>query len=220
MRTIRQLVLTMLLGLAGSGWAQDMRPVQSGEDSGTNTAVSSNVAAPDNQKMSVTMAAIAAEPSYVIGADDKLLISVWKEPDLTTTLPVRPDGMISVPLLDDVQAAGLTPMQLAALLTQRLKKYIAVPRVTVVVTQTNSHRVYVLGEVLHTGPISLLHKMTALQALAMAGFNEYANTKAIYILRTNNGEQMKIPFNYKRVIKGEAASPDIPLQPGDLIVVP
>jgi polysaccharide export outer membrane protein len=128
--------------------------------------------------------------------------------------------MISVPLLNDVTAAGLTPMQLAALLTQKLKKYVTAPRVTVVVTQTNSHRIYVLGEVLHTGPISLLHKMTVLQALATAGFTQFANTKGIYILRTENGEEKKIPFNYKQVIKGEAASQNILLQPGDTIVVP
>ena len=128
--------------------------------------------------------------------------------------------MISVPLLNDVQAAGLTPMQLAALLTQKLRKYVAVPNVTVVVTQTNSHRIYVIGEVLRTGPMSLLHNLTVLQALATAGFTQFANTKGIYVLRAENGQEKRIPFDYKRVIKGEVADRNILLKPGDTIVVP
>src|SRR5205809_5992990 len=133
-----------------------------------------------------------AGPTYVIGADDTLHIDVWKEPDLTATLPVRPDGMISLPLLNDVQAAGLTPMQLAASITEKLKKYLADPRVTVVVAQMNSQRIYVTGEVLHTGAMPLLPNMTVLQALASAGFSQFANTKGIYVLRVENGRQQKI----------------------------
>src|SRR5215475_8783841 len=139
---------------------------------------------------------------YVIGADDTLHISVWKEPDLTETLPVRPDGKISMPLLNDVTAAGLTPLQLKDTITEKLKKYISDPRVTVVVTGMNSRRVFVTGEVSHTGPMTLLPHMTMLQALAQAGFTQFANPKAIYLLRTENGKQQKIPFNYKEVVKG------------------
>jgi len=139
---------------------------------------------------------------YVIGADDTLHISVWKEPDLTETLPVRPDGKISMPLLNDVTAAGLTPLQLKDTITEMLKKYIADPRVTVVVTGMNSRRVFVTGEVTHTGPMNLLPHMTVLQALAQAGFTQFANPKAIYLLRTQNGKQQKLPFNYKDVVKG------------------
>ena len=128
--------------------------------------------------------------------------SVWKEPELTETLPVRPDGKISMPLLNDVPAAGLTPSQLAASITEKLKKYIADPRVTVVVTAMNSRRVFVTGEVLHTGAITLLPHMTVLQALSSAGFTQFANVKGIYILRTVNGQQQRIPFNYKEVVKG------------------
>jgi polysaccharide export outer membrane protein len=162
----------------------------------------------------------AATPDYIIGADDMLQVSVWKEPDLTNTLPVRPDGKISLPLLNDVQAAGLTPMQLAASITEKLKKFLADPRVTVVVTQINSQRVYVLGEVLHTGAMNLLPHMTVLQALATAGFTQFANTGGIYVLRVENGEQKKIPVKYKRLIKGEAMEQNIMLKPGDTIVVP
>jgi polysaccharide biosynthesis/export protein len=161
-----------------------------------------------------------AGPSYVIGADDVLLVSVWKEPDLTMTLPVRPDGNISLPLLNDVTAAGLSPTQLAASISEKLKKYVADPRVTVIVTQINSQKVYVTGEVLHTGAIPLLPNMTVLQALADAGFTQFANTKGIYVLREANGQQQKIRVNYKRLVKGQAIDQNILLKPGDTIVVP
>jgi polysaccharide export outer membrane protein len=157
---------------------------------------------------------------YVIGADDMLNISVWKEPDLTENVPVRPDGKISMPLLNDVQAAGLTPLQLRDSITDKLKKYIADPRVTVVVTAMNSRRVFVTGEVVHSGPMTLLPHMTMLQALAQAGFTQFANLKGIYLLRTENGRQVKLPFNYKEVVKGNNPEQNIPLKPGDTLVVP
>src|ERR1700682_4158161 len=119
-----------------------------------------------NQAPAESMPKSVAGPDYVIGADDNLHISVWKEPDLTTSLPVRPDGKISLPLLNDVQAAGLTPMQLADSITEKLKKYIADPRVTVVVTAMNSRRIFVTGEVTHTGAMPLLPNMTMLQVLS------------------------------------------------------
>lgn len=174
---------------------------------------------------STTSAAAPAKPpenspDYVIGADDTLHISVWKEPDLSETLPVRPDGKISMPLLNDITAAGLTPLELKDSITEKLKKYISDPRVTIVVTAMNSRRVFVTGEVNHSGPISLLPHMTVLQALAQAGFTQFANPKAIYLLRTASGKQEKIPFNYKEVVKGNHPEQNIELQPGDTIVVP
>ena len=200
------LTIALLLGLVtGSAWAQ------------------SNGAKPKDKAGSVpetSRTTSVASPTYVIGADDTLHIDVWKEPDLTATLPVRPDGMISLPLLNDVQAAGLTPMQLASSITEKLKKYLADPRVTVVVTQMNSQRIYVTGEVLHTGAMPLLPNMTVLQALASAGFTQFANTKGIYVLRVENGRQQKIPINYKQLVKGEAMGQNILMRPGDTIVVP
>jgi polysaccharide export outer membrane protein len=157
---------------------------------------------------------------YVIGPEDVLHIAVWREADLTATLPVRPDGKISLPLLNDVQASGLTPQQLAASVTEKLKKYIADPRVTVVVTQINSKRVFMVGEVLHPGPMSMIANMTVLQALSSAGLNQFANTKRIYVLRTENGKQQKLPVNYRKLVKGEQIEQNYLLQPGDEIVVP
>lgn len=161
-----------------------------------------------------------AGPDYIIGAEDTLHISVWKEPDLTETLPVRPDGKISMPLLNDVTAAGLTPTQLADAITTKLKKYMADPRVTVVVTAMNSQKIYVLGEVTHTGTMALQPNMTVLQALASAGFTQFANTKGIYILRTENGKQNKLPVNYRALLKGASIDQNLVLKPGDTIVVP
>lgn len=161
-----------------------------------------------------------AGPDYKIGADDMLHVSVWKEPDLTETLPVRPDGKISLPLLNDVQAAGLTPSQLADGISTKLKKYMSDPRVTVIVTAMNSQRIYVLGEVTHTGTMALQPNMTVLQALASAGFTQFANTKGIYVLRTENGKQQKIPVNYKALLKGASINQNLVLRPGDTIVVP
>jgi polysaccharide export outer membrane protein len=161
-----------------------------------------------------------AGPTYVIGPEDVLHIAVWKEADLTATLPVRPDGKISLPLLDDVQAAGLTPKQLAVSVTEKLKKYIADPRVTVVVTSINSKRVFLVGEVMHPGATSMLPNMTVLQALSSAGLSQFANTKRIYVLRTENGKQRKLPVNYRQLVKGERIEQNYLLQPGDTIVVP
>ncbi len=161
-----------------------------------------------------------APSDYVIGADDTLHISVWKEPDLSETLPVRPDGKISMPLLGDVEAAGLTPTALGDSIKEKLKKYIADPRVTVVVTAMNSQRIFVTGEVNHPGAVNLLPHMTMLQALASAGFTQFANVKGIYLLRNENGKQVKLPFNYKEVVKGNHPEQNIQLKPGDTIVVP
>jgi len=188
----------------------------------TNEALSNGGRKPDaaNDTVKAAVENNVAAPDYVIGADDTLHISVWKEPDLSETLPVRPDGKISMPLLNDIPAAGMTPLQLKDSITEKLKKYLADPRVTVVVTAMNSRRIFVTGEVTHTGPMSLLPHMTMLQALSQAGFTQFANPKAIYLLRTDNGKQEKLPFNYKEVVKGHHPEQNIELRPGDTIVVP
>jgi polysaccharide biosynthesis/export protein len=161
------------------------------------------------------------DESYVIGPEDVINIAVWKEPDFSSTVPVRPDGKVSLALLGDVAAAGKTPGTLAADLTVLLKKYVAQPRVTVMVTAINSRRVFLLGEVNRPGPIVITPAMTVLQAIAAAGGpTAYANQKKIYVLRTDNGNQTKLPFNYKEAIKGNVPEQNVMLRPGDTIVVP
>ena len=208
MKKATKLACLALLGFLATGmWAQN--------DSGASAAEGAKVAP------SEAPASAQGIPSdYVIGADDTLRISVWKEPDLNATLPVRPDGKISLPLLNDVVASGLTPMQLGSSITEKLKKYVADPRVTVVVIAMNSRRIFVTGEVVHSGAMALLPNMTVLQVLASASFTQFANPKKIYVLRTENGRQLKLPFNYKEIVKGNHPEQNILLRPGDTVVVP
>jgi polysaccharide export outer membrane protein len=169
-----------------------------------------------------TSAKPMGEAEYKIGPQDVLRIDVWKEPDISSrAIPVRPDGKISLPLLNDVQAAGLTTMELAASIREGLRKFINNPQVTVTLTEINSRRVYCTGEVLKPGALSLLPNMTALQALSSCGgFTQFARIKSIYILRVEDGKQVQHPFNYKDVVKGKKPEDNILLQPGDVIVVP
>jgi polysaccharide export outer membrane protein len=165
--------------------------------------------------------AAAADASYVIGPEDVLEIDVWKEKEISSTVPVRPDGKISLPLLNDVRAAGLTPMQLQTGIRDGLKKFISDPQVTVIVTQVNSRKIFVLGEVARPGTFPMLPNMTVLQALSTAGgFTQFAKEKGVYVLRTENGHQITLPFNYKEVVRGKSPAQNIELKPGDTIVVP
>jgi len=160
------------------------------------------------------------DTQYVIGPEDVLSINVWREPELSASVPVRPDGKISLALLNDVQAAGLSPMQLKMQITRALKKYVSEPVVTVVVTNIHSQRIFLVGEVTHAGPVPLLPKMTVLQAIASGGgLTPFANTKKIYVLRNDNGTQVKHKFNYRNALKNPGAE-NIPLKSGDTIVVP
>jgi len=163
----------------------------------------------------------ADDPAYRIGAQDVLRIDVWREDQLTRTVPVRPDGKITLPLLNDIQAVGLTPMELAGVIRDELKKYLTNPQVTVSVSEINSRRVYVSGEVNKAGAYQLLPHMTVLQALSgSGGFTAFARIKSIYVLRNENGKPVRIPFNYKEAIAGKNPEQNIELQPGDVVVVP
>jgi polysaccharide export outer membrane protein len=173
------------------------------------------------EAISAAVQAAAEDPAYKIGPQDVLKIDVWREDQLTRVAPVRPDGKITLPLLNDVQAAGLTPMELAGVIREDLKKFINNPQVTVSVMEINSRRIYVAGEVTKAGAYALLPHMTVLQALSSSsGFTPFARIKNIYVLRTENGKQVKLPFNYKEAISGKNPEQNIELQPGDVIVVP
>lgn len=159
--------------------------------------------------------------TYLIGPGDVLDIQVWREPDLSRTFTVRPDGKITMPLLDDVQAAGLSPMQLKAVIERDLARFIDGPTVSVGVAEINSKFVYVLGKVNTPGQLPLQRGMTVMQALSLAGgFAEWADEKNIVILRERQGKKERIPFNYKDVSMGKNLEANIVLQPGDTIVVP
>jgi len=162
----------------------------------------------------------AADGSYVIGASDVITVTVLKEPTLSGSLLVRPDGMITMPLLGDVQASGLTPLHLAEGIAARLKKYIQDPNVSVILTQINSRKVYLIGEIIKAGPVDITPGMTLLEAIACAGgLTQYANSKKMYILRSEEGKHVRIPVRYKDALKGDDTL-NLILKPGDTIVVP
>jgi polysaccharide export outer membrane protein len=158
--------------------------------------------------------------SYIIGPEDILDISVWREPNVSRAVPVRLDGNISLPLLNDIQAAGFTPMQLAAVITEKLKAFLTKPQVTVTVTAINSQTVFAVGELGHPGPIRLLPHMTVLQAISSAGgLTQFANQKHAYVLRHEDGKDIHYPFNYRDLLRGNMRG-NIVLKSGDTIVVP
>jgi polysaccharide biosynthesis/export protein len=162
------------------------------------------------------------DDGFVIGDDDVLAINVWKEPDISRSIPVRSDGKISLPLVGEVQAAGQTPRKLEQDIAAKLKAYIDEPEVTVMVQQINSQRFNILGLVNKPGAYVLANSATVLDAIALAGgFRDFAKQKSIYILRQNaDGTQTRIPFNYKDVVKGRNPAQNIKLQERDTIIVP
>jgi polysaccharide export outer membrane protein len=164
----------------------------------------------------------AHDDSFVIGNDDVLAINVWKEPDISRSIPVRSDGKISLPLVGEVQATGQTPLKLEQEIAARLKSYIGEPEVTVIVQQINSQKFNILGQVTRPGSYPIANAATVLDAIAVAGgFRDFAKQKSIYILRQNaDGGQARLRFNYKEVVKGDNPLQNIKLQPRDTIVVP
>lgn len=210
MRNLIPIILTALMVASVTANGQD-----TAQEKKEDTKESKGLASPN------PVPTATDDPAYKIGPQDVLKIDVWREDQLTRTVPVRPDGKITLPLLNDIQAVGLTPMELAGVIRDELKKYVNNPQVTVSVTEINSRRIYVNGEVNKPGAYQLLPHMTVLQALSgSGGFTTFAREKGIYVLRNVNGKAMKIPFNYKEAIKGKNMDQNIELEPGDVIVVP
>jgi len=175
----------------------------------------------DLSKRKIQADTIAVNDRYVIGPEDVLFIHVWKEETLSRTVPVRMDGKISLPLIDDVQAAGYTPLQLKEILTRRLEGFIDTPVVSVVVSDANSFKVYVSGEVRSPGVHRLRSETSLLQFIIMVGgFTEWANQKKILIIRRENGKEKRMIVNYKKIVEGEAPDSNIVLKSGDTIIVP
>jgi polysaccharide export outer membrane protein len=210
-----KLLVGPLLGLT---LLSSVAPVK-GQDKPASPTVNKSVAAASD---AATTAVAAVDPrEYIIGEADLLHINVYKEAELSQNAIVRPDGMISLPLVNEIKVSGKTPLQVQRELGQSLKAFIVEPQVTVTVVDVRSKSVYVTGEVGHPDAYPLLTPTTVLQILAKAGGpTPFANRKAIFVLRNVNGKQEKIPFPYKDVIKGKKAERDIQLRPGDTIVVP
>ena len=204
------LLLTCALSLS-SLWAQ------SGSD-----ATKNNAAEAPSQLQTVAPGIQTDDANYVIGNDDILAINVWKEADISRTVPVRSDGKISLPLAGEVQAGGKTPRALKAEITEKLKSYISEPEVTVIVQEMRSKKFNILGQVARPGSYPITNSMTVLDGLALAGgFRDFAKKKSIYVLRrAPDGSQKRLPFNYKDVIAGKNGDQNVRLEPGDTVVVP
>jgi polysaccharide biosynthesis/export protein len=212
---VRMLKWTLLLAIL-SNLAMGQATTATTQDSAPKAAPAASVDNPPKSAPGVR------PESYVIGAEDVISVYVWKEPDMSKSVPVRPDGMISLPLIGEVKAAGYTPVQLQDVLADTMKKYVSEPQVTVVVEKIGSLNFNIVGEVNHPGYFPLTRRMTVLDAIAMAGgFKDFAKSKKVYVLRTSaNGTEERLPFNYKEVIKGQNMQQNIELQPRDTIVVP
>lgn len=163
-----------------------------------------------------------APDSYLIGIEDVLNVNVWKEPEISRVVPVRPDGKISLPLLGDIQASGMTPRTLQSEIANALHAFISNPEVTVIVQEVKSRKFNIVGEVAKPGSYPLSDPMTVLDAIAVGGgLKDFAKGSRIYVLRANaTGGQAKLPFDYRNVIKGKKLSENVNLLPGDTVVVP
>jgi len=211
------LLRLLLVGAAVTaiGWSQTQAPPGQQPPATAEAAKQTAENQPDHR-------AGRSDDVYVIGANDVLSINVWKEPDITRSVPVRSDGKISLPLVGELQAGGQTPRQLEQEVTKRLQSYISEPEVTVIVTDSKSQKINILGMVTKPGTYLLTSSTTVLDAIAMAGgFKDFAKQKSIYVLRRSpDGKETRMPFNYKDVIKGKNSEQNIRLQAGDTVVVP
>ena len=218
MNTFRCVAISIcLLSVLEAGLAQQpaSKPVLSAEP-----AEQASPTPPPARKISPEAGPLSSSPNYIIGADDSLKIDVWKEPQLSTTMTVRPDGKISLPLIDDIMAAGFTPMQLKDDIATRLTKFVTDPVVSVSVVAVNSKHVFLVGNVGRPGPLEITPGMTILQAIASAGgINQYGNGKHVCILRGDPAKPQKIFFDYNKALK-KGDMQGVTLVPGDTIVVP
>jgi polysaccharide export outer membrane protein len=183
---------------------------------GNSTGPASATAAADVRESKI----VVDDRDYRIGPEDVLDISVWKNPELSRTVPVRPDGKVSLPLVNDIQAAGLTPSALREELTRRLSEYVPSPEVAVIVREVHSAKVAVIGSVKTPGRYEVRSPATVLELIALAqGFNDFASRDRIVVLRRNGGAVTRIPFNYRKIADGSEQE-NFFVQPGDIIVVP
>jgi polysaccharide export outer membrane protein len=202
--------------------AQDQQPAAPAAPATTAPSVPQTPAPAASPSSGVTPAPLAAghlAASYVIGPSDQIAVNVWKEGAVSGSFLVRPDGIITMPLLGEVMAAGFTPVELGAQITVKLRKFLQDPLVEVTVVGIHSKNIYFMGEASRKGAMDLTPGMTILQAIGAAGLTDNANTKKIYILRDENGVRKRIPVHYKEALKGNIQF-DIPLLAGDTIVVP
>ena len=212
---------TALAVLCGSNAAWAQTPAPAPAPPATQPAEPRAVPTPPATAAPVIPRGVDLPPDYVIGPDDVLDIIFWRDKDMSALVAVRPDGRVTLPLLNDIQASGLTPEQLRATVMTAATKFVEDPNVTVVVKTINSRKVFVTGLVAKPGPYPLLGPTTVMQVLSLAGgIQEFADSKNILIMRTENGQPVAHRFNYKDVLKRRNLKQNIELKPGDTVVVP
>jgi len=218
-RRHRCLTAILVCGLCiGQLWAQDIgKKSESLRPSATVESVTG-----DAIDAAQSPALKPTDDSFVIGADDVLAVNVWKEPDISRSVPVRSDGKITLPLVGELQAGGQTPRQLEKEIAGKLRNYISEPEVTVMVQEVRSQRFNILGQVAKPGSYLISNSAKVLDAIALAGgFRDFAKKKSIYVLRQNPGSgQTRLLFNYSEVIKGKNPEQNIELRPHDTVIVP
>jgi len=209
---MKQLIFSLLLSVC-------LTSVANAQGTATNSPTAPAIS---NAKIvNGTAAGPVDDNNYVIGPEDLITVFVWKEPELTQTLAVRPDGKISLPLLNDLTASGNTTLQLKEKITAGLKQYIAEPTVTVIVQSTRSRKASIMGEVAKPGTYFINGPTNVLQLISLAGgFRDFAATDKVSIVRQENGKTVKLKFNYRDFLKGKKLDQNIQIQPGDIIVVP
>jgi polysaccharide export outer membrane protein len=209
LRTLATLALA--IGTAASAFAQQ------GRGNGGSTPAN----APKASGSAVAPSGLVTPDDYVIGPDDTLSVLFWRDKDMSAEVEVRPDGKISLPVINEIVAAGLTAEQLRARITEAASKFVTDPNVSVVVKGIHSRKVFITGMVGKPGDYSIPGRTTVLQLIAMAGgLHEFADAKNITINRTENGHQLSLRFNYKDVSKGKNLRQNIELKPGDTVIVP
>jgi polysaccharide export outer membrane protein len=222
-------VATIALTFNQTIFAQDKQPAaQAEQEKSPQTASAPAPVKPagggktEALKAAQAKASIAADSdNYIIGPEDVLFVYVWKEENLSRTVPVRIDGMISIPLVDDIKAAGMTPLQLKEVLLAKLREFVETPDVTIIVTEANSYRVYVQGEVKTPGVFKLRTETSLVQLIIMAGgFTDWANQKKITIMRKEGGKDSRIVVNYKKIVEGDEGAKDVMLKSGDIVIIP
>jgi len=221
-------LVAALVVLLGSAQAQDSSSRRATQGKKKTVKEATVVASNDTKKgtnengnPNGNGALLNPETQYTIGEQDALAINVWREPELSGVVTVRPDGRITLPLVNEVHVVGLTPLEVQAILTEKLRPFLNVPQVTVAVREINSRKVYVIGQVGREGAYRINTNTSILQLIAEAGgLREFANRKKIYLLRNEGGKQVRYPFNYDAVIEGKNPHQNIVVRPGDTLVVP
>jgi polysaccharide export outer membrane protein len=211
-----------LTGILFWGCVVKIAVTQGGPESGNKLTGTPSATMSDRTNGNTATAVASVSDEFVIGPGDVLAVNVWREPEISKAVPVRSDGRISLPLVGEIQASGRTPKQLQAEVVEKLKDYVSEPEVTVIVQEITSKRFNVLGMVMKPGSYALTNSTTVLDAIAMAGgFRDFAKQRDIYVLRhAADGKEIRLPFNYKSVVKSHNFAQNVSLQANDTVIVP